>query len=110
MNGRRRLMLLGSALLATLTLGPAATSPSSAASAPAPAAGANTPQSAAASRATRAEPTPNKPQEYWAAYEKGYDDAGKMCDKQAGFSYKESDDWDRKGWVDGYNAGHQELC
>ena len=48
------------------------------------------------------------PKEYWSAYKKGYGDA-KDCDKGAGFSY-DGTDWDRKGWVDGYNAGHERYC
>ncbi|MEU1883104.1 hypothetical protein ABZ470_37865 [Streptosporangium sp. NPDC020072] len=55
-------------------------------------------------------PPGDKPPAYQQAYEKGYADSAHMCDKAASFSYEESDSWDRKGWVDGYNAGHAAQC
>ncbi|WP_326824914.1 DMT family transporter [Streptosporangium sp. NBC_01756] len=51
-----------------------------------------------------------KPEAYRKAYQKGYDEAGRDCGKGEGFSYGQSADWDRKGWVDGYNAGHARFC
>ncbi|MFD0888656.1 hypothetical protein ACFQ08_29320 [Streptosporangium algeriense] len=52
----------------------------------------------------------DKPPAYQDAYEKGYAASADMCDKAPSFSYEESDSWDRKGWVDGYNAGHAAQC
>ncbi|MBB4936794.1 hypothetical protein FHR32_001099 [Streptosporangium album] len=33
-----------------------------------------------------------------------------MTGKGKRFSCGRSADWDRKGWVDGYNAGHIRFC
>lgn len=101
MDGKRRLIVLSATILATFALGLGGISHSSAAG-----------NSARAVVANLSQPTPSpekKPPEYWGAYKKGYGDAGKDCSKADSFSYNGSD-WDRRGWVDGYNAGHKQLC
>jgi hypothetical protein len=103
---RRQHLLLSPALLAVLALGTAAGSQSAVAPVSARVVAANIPQGTA----TTAPADPDdKPKAYRDAYRKGYTDAGKDCSKPESFSYNGSD-WDRKGWVDGYNAGHAHLC
>ncbi|WP_433243364.1 hypothetical protein ACQPYK_39705 [Streptosporangium sp. CA-135522] len=105
MNDKRRLTLISSALLTASVLGAAAMSQFSAVPASAQTIVASVPPGASAT-----EPTAGaKPEAYWKAYRKGFMDA-KGCDKGTSFSYDESADWDRKGWVDGYNAGHVAFC
>ncbi|MDF2708918.1 MAG: hypothetical protein K0R62_4570 [Nonomuraea muscovyensis] len=100
MVSTQRLILLSATLVAASALAPAAASQSSAATGSA---------RTAATNVSPATPSPEEmPKEYWSAYKKGYGDA-KDCDKGAGFSY-DGTDWDRKGWVDGYNAGHERYC
>ncbi|WP_371785934.1 hypothetical protein [Streptosporangium subroseum] len=103
---RRRHLLLSPALLAVLALGTAAGSQSTVAPVSARVVAANIPQSTAT---TAPEAPEGKPKAYRDAYRKGYSDAGKDCSKAESFSYNGSD-LDRKGWVDGYNAGHADLC
>ncbi|WP_406312675.1 hypothetical protein OHA77_29550 [Streptosporangium sp. NBC_01639] len=115
MDGERRLALIGSAFLLASALGPAAISLSPAASASGRAVVAEIPYGGAAGSetATVGALTPisdEKPEAYRKAYQKGYDEAGRDCGKGEGFSYGQSADWDRKGWVDGYNAGHARFC
>ncbi len=105
MDRRHRMSSLSPALLAVLTLGAVAGSPATAAPASAPVV-ARAPQE----QATPTPTTYDKPKPYRDAYRKGYVDAGDNCGKGESFSYDESADWDRKGWVDGYNAGHADLC
>ncbi|MEV8630582.1 hypothetical protein AB0395_02905 [Streptosporangium sp. NPDC051023] len=105
MDRRHRLLSLSPALLAVLALGAVAGSQTTAAPASARVV-ANAPQE-------RAVPTPTpyqQPKPYRDAYRKGYAEAEGNCAKAKSFSYDESADWDRKGWVDGYNAGHTDLC
>lgn len=103
MDRTQRLLLLSPALLAVLTLGAADGSRSTAAPVSAQTAAVNVPQG-------KATETPDeKPRAYRDAYRKGYTDAGNDCGKAESFSYNGSD-WDRRGWVDGYNAGHANLC
>lgn len=111
MDSKRRLTLIGSALLAAFALGPATISPASAAPASAQAVGAHVPLGlTAGADPTTGPETGDKPEAYWKAYRKGYNDAGEDCDMGKNFSYDASADWDRKGWVDGYNAGHVQFC
>ncbi|MET8339438.1 hypothetical protein ABZV14_38520 [Streptosporangium canum] len=111
MDSKRRLTLIGSALLAALALGPATISPASAAPASARAVGARVPHGlTAGADPTMGPESGDKPEAYWKAYRKGYNDAGEGCDKGKNFSYDASADWDRKGWVDGYNAGYVQFC
>src|SRR5258708_695127 len=100
---RRKRLLLSPALLAVLALGAAAGSQSAVTPVSTRAVAANVPQG----KATTA--PDEKPKAYRDAYRKGYTDAGNDCSKAESFSYNGSD-WDRKGWVDGYNAGHADLC
>jgi hypothetical protein len=100
---RRRHLLLSPALLAVLALGATAGSQSAAPPVSARVVAANIPQDAATTAPE------DRPKAYRDAYRKGYAEAGKDCSKAESFSYNGSD-WDRKGWVDGYNAGHADLC
>ncbi|MER5418256.1 hypothetical protein [Streptosporangium roseum] len=111
MDSKRRLILISSALLAASALGPATISLTSAAQASARAVTAHAPHGlTAGADPTTGPETGGKPEAYWEAYRKGYTDAGEDCDKGKSFSYDASADWDRKGWVDGYNAGHIQFC
>jgi hypothetical protein len=101
--------LLSPALLAVLALGAAAGSQSAVAPVSPRVVAANIPQGAATTATTAPAAPDDKPKAYRDAYRKGYTDAGKDCSKPESFSYNGSD-WDRKGWVDGYNAGHADLC
>ncbi|GAA3087737.1 hypothetical protein [Streptosporangium carneum] len=103
MNRRRHLLSFGPELLVILALGVVAGSHSTAV----PVSGrtvatANVPWGEAGQASGK------EPKEYWDAFQKGFADAGKNCGK--GFIYDKSNDWDRKGWVDGHNAGHAHLC
>jgi hypothetical protein len=106
---RRRHLLLSPALLAVLALGTAAGSQSAVAPVSARVVAVNIPPGAATTATTAPEAPDDKPKAYRDAYRKGYADAGKDCSKPESFSYNGSD-LDRKGWVDGYNAGHADLC
>ncbi|SFL02454.1 hypothetical protein SAMN05216275_14821 [Streptosporangium canum] len=111
MDSKRRLTLIGSALLAASALGAATISPASAAPAPVRATGTHVPHSpTAGADPTMGPESGDKPEAYRKAYRKGYKDAGEDCGKGKDFSYDASADWDRKGWVDGYNAGHVQFC
>jgi hypothetical protein len=103
---RRQRLLLSPALLAVLALGAAAGSQSAVAPVSAQMMAANIPHGATITATTAPD---EKPKAYQDAYRKGYTDAGKDCSKAESYSYNGSD-WDRKGWVDGYNAGHADLC
>ncbi|MEV7006279.1 hypothetical protein [Streptosporangium sp. NPDC051022] len=104
MDRRRCLLLAGPGLLMALAFGGAAASQPVAASAPERATAASVPLDKPIAELR------GKPKEYREAYVKGYTYAGKNCNKAESFSYGSSASWDRKGWVDGYNAGHADLC
>ncbi|SNS83872.1 hypothetical protein SAMN05216276_1017102 [Streptosporangium subroseum] len=106
---RRRHLLLSPALLAVLALGTATGPQFAVAPVSARVVAANIPQSTATTATADPEAPEGKPKAYRDAYRKGYTDAGKDCSKPESFSYNGSD-LDRKGWVDGYNAGHANLC
>ncbi|MDP9842641.1 hypothetical protein [Streptosporangium lutulentum] len=100
---RRHHLLLSPALLAIFALGTAACSPSTITSVSARAVVENISHG-------KATPAPDEqPKVYRDAYSKGYSYAGSDCSKAERFSYSGSN-LDRKGWVDGYNAGHADLC
>ncbi|MFJ2033236.1 hypothetical protein [Streptosporangium sp. NPDC087985] len=113
MYGRRKLMVLGPALLATLALGPASISYASTTSSPEPAAAAaTTPQSGAASDTTA---PIREPKGYWNGYRDGYRAAGQDCSihamntPQALGKALQMSDYDR-GWLDGYDDGYSRFC
>ncbi|MGC5013387.1 hypothetical protein ACLQ2R_21725 [Streptosporangium sp. DT93] len=98
MYGKRQSLVLGSALLAILALGPASISQASAAPAPAQAAG--SPQKASTI----------DPSDYWRGYRDGYRAAGQDCSmRNSRRSFGPPSDYDR-GWLNGYDAGFARFC
>lgn len=110
MERRKRLLLFSPALFGVLALGAAVGSPATATPVSAQTVVANVPHAQATKApANKAAKAPDKKlKAYRDAYRKGYADAGKNCGKGK-ISYSGSD-WNRKGWVDGYNDGHAALC
>ncbi|WP_326643675.1 hypothetical protein OG884_07980 [Streptosporangium sp. NBC_01755] len=112
MYGKRQLMVLGPALLAALTLGPASISHASATPDPTPPAA-----SAQQSKPTTdlAPPARDPRGGYWNGYRDGYRAAGQDCSRPRakagelpGLALRISD-YDR-GWLDGYDDGHDRFC
>ncbi|MEU4831383.1 hypothetical protein [Streptosporangium sp. NPDC023615] len=98
MYGKRQSLVLGSALLATLALGPTSISQASAAPAPVQAAGSSQKASA------------HDPADYWRGYRDGYRAAGQDCfSRSSRRSFGRPSDYDR-GWLNGYDAGYARFC
>jgi hypothetical protein len=113
MYGKQKLMVLGPALLALLTLGPVSISHASDTPNPKPPAVVSQSQNGAATGAGASdEQPPWGGYGYWDGYRDGYRAAAQDCRRRQMQSFggnRRMSEYDR-GWIAGYNAGHRRFC
>jgi hypothetical protein len=112
MYGKQKLMVLGPALLALLTLGPVSISHASDTPDPKPPAAVSQSQNeAAAGAGVLDEQPPWGRYDYNRGYRAGYQAAAQDCRRRSfqSFGGRRIDEYTR-GWIAGYNAGYRQFC